>query len=101
MKPEAADNSVPREIRALRSKERLILRETQRAVTPLGGFAVVVVFLHKLGLVEQLRQPLPIQGKSPNYIAPTATFIAFLLAVLAGGQPFGSPTRGSPHRARA
>src|ERR1035437_2640960 len=96
MKPEAADNSVPREIRALRSKERLILRETQRAVTPLGGFAVVVVFLHKLGLVEQLRQPLPIQGKSPNYIAPTATFIAFLLAVLAGAKRL-APANGLRH----
>ena len=88
MKPDAADNSVPRAIRALLSNERLILRETQRAVTPLGGFAVFVVFLHKLGLVEQLRQPMPIQWKSPNYIDPTATFIAFLLAVLAGAKRF-------------
>src|SRR5665811_2375111 len=88
MKPDAADNSVPREIRALLSNERLILRETQRAVTPLGGIAVFVGFLHKLGLVEQLRQPMPIQWKSPNYIDPTATFIAFLLAVLAGAKRF-------------
>jgi len=45
MNPDAADNSVPREISALLSKERLILRETRRAVTPLGGLAVFVVFL--------------------------------------------------------
>ena len=51
MKPNAADNFVPREISALLSNERLILRETQRAVTPLGGVAVFVVFLQKLGLV--------------------------------------------------
>src|SRR5215813_6607239 len=40
MEPEAADNAVPREITALLSDERLILRETQRAVTPFGGVAV-------------------------------------------------------------
>src|ERR1019366_4550303 len=84
----AADNSVPREIGALLSNERLILRETQRAVTPLGGVAVFVVFLHKLGLVEKLRQHMPIQWKSPNYIDPTTTFTAFLMAVLAGAKRF-------------
>jgi hypothetical protein len=42
MKPDAADNSVPREISARLSNERLILRETQRAVTPLGGVAAFV-----------------------------------------------------------
>jgi hypothetical protein len=66
MKPEAADNSVPREISALLSNQRLILRETQRAVTPLGGVAVFVAFLHKLGFVEKLRQHMPIQWKSPQ-----------------------------------
>ena len=88
MKPDAADNSVPRSISALLSKERLILRETQRAVTPLGGVAVFVAFLHKLGLVEKLRQHMPIQLKSPNHIDPTATFTAFLIAVLAGARRF-------------
>jgi len=37
------DNSVPREISALLSNQRLILRETRRAVTPLGGVAVFVL----------------------------------------------------------
>jgi len=88
MKPEAADNSVPREISSLLSKERLILRETRRAVTPLGGAAVFVAFLHKLGFVEKLRQHMPIQWKSPNRIDPTTTFTAFLMAVLAGARRF-------------
>src|SRR5271166_27780 len=66
MKPDPADNSVPREISSLLSNERLILRETQRAVTPLGGVTVFVVFLHKLGFVEKLRQHMPIQWKSPQ-----------------------------------
>ena len=80
MGKDAADNAVPREISALLSNQRLILRETQRAVTPLGGVAVFVAFLHKLGFVEKLRQHMPIQWKSPNHIDPTATFTAFLIA---------------------
>src|SRR3974390_1712668 len=88
MKSDAADNSVPREISALLANERLILRETQRAVTPLGGVAVFVAFLHKLGFVEKLRQHMPIQLKPPNHIDPTATFTAFLIAVLAGARRF-------------
>src|SRR6266700_4625479 len=88
MKPDAADNPVPREISALLSNERLILRETQRAVTPLGGATVFVVFLHKLEWVEKIRQHMPVRWKSPNHIDPTATFIAFLMAVLAGAKRF-------------
>jgi len=88
MKPDAADSSVPREISSLLSKERLILRETQRAVTPLGGVTVFIAFLHKVGLVEKLRQHMPIQWKSPNQIDPTTTFTAFLIAVLAGAKRF-------------
>src|ERR1039458_8659961 len=97
MKPDAADNSVPREISALLSNERLILRETQRAVTPLGGVAVFVAFLHKVGFVEKLRQHMPIHWKSSNYIDPNATFTAFLLAVFRSGRGcgfFSFPSQG-------
>src|SRR6266566_3368473 len=44
MESNATDKPVPREITALLSDERLILRETQRAVTPFGGIAVFVSF---------------------------------------------------------
>jgi hypothetical protein len=88
MKPKVADNPVPREIVALLSNERVILRETQRAVTPLGGVTVLVAFLHKLGFVEKVRQHMPVQWRSPNHIDPTATFTAFLVVVLAGAKRF-------------
>src|SRR3974390_3134072 len=88
MEPERADNPVPRASKALLSNERLILRETRRAVTPLGGVAVFVVFLQKLGFVDQVRQHMPIRWRSPNQIDPTATFLAFLMAVLAGAKRF-------------
>jgi len=57
-------------------------------VTPLGGATVFVVFLHKLGWVEKIRQHMPVRWKSPNHIDPAATFTAFLMAVLAGAKRF-------------
>jgi len=88
MEANTADNPVPREIGALLSNERLILRQTQRAVTPFGGLAVFILFLQKVGFVEQVRQHMPIRWRSPNHINPTATFTAFLMAVLTGARRF-------------
>ena len=88
METNTPDQIVPREIAALLSSERLILRETQRAVTPFGGVAVFVSFLRKIDLVGQLKLHMPIQWKSPNRIDPTATFLAFLITVLAGARRF-------------
>jgi DNA-directed RNA polymerase subunit N (RpoN/RPB10) len=82
------DRLVPREIAALLSGERVILRETKRAVTPYGGAAVFIAFLAKINLVEQLRRHMPIQWKSPNRIDPTDTFVAFLITVLVGARRF-------------
>ena len=56
----ATDKPVPREITALLSDERLILRETERAVTPFGGIAVFISFLDRIGFAEVLRQHMPI-----------------------------------------
>jgi hypothetical protein len=84
----SADKSVPREITALLSSERLILRETKRAVTPFGGVAVFLSFLQKIDLVGQLRRHMPVQWRSPNQIDPTTTFLAFLMTVLVGAKRF-------------
>ncbi len=88
MELKATDKPVPREITALLSDERLILRETQRAVTPFGGIAVFVSFLSKIGFVEAVRQHMPICWKSPNHIDPSFTFTAFLVSVLVGARRF-------------
>ena len=88
MESNATDKPVPREIIALLSDERLILRETKRAVTPFGGVAVFISFLGKIGLVEAVRQHMPIRWGSPNQIDPTFTFTAFLVAVLVGARRF-------------
>jgi hypothetical protein len=68
VEPKTVDESVPREITALLSSERLILRKTKRAATPFDGVAVFVSFLRKINLVRQLRQQMPIQRKSRNQI---------------------------------
>src|SRR4026209_767446 len=88
MESNATDKPVPREINALLSDERLILRETQRAVTPFGGIAVCISFLTKIGFVEAVRQHMPIRLKSPNHIDPTFTFTAFLVSVLVRARRF-------------
>ncbi len=88
MESEATDKPVPREIDALLSDERLILRQTQRAVTPFGGIAVFISFLDKIGFVAAVRQHMPIRWRSPNQIEPAATFTAFLVSVLVGARRF-------------
>jgi hypothetical protein len=88
MESNATDKPVPREITALLSEEQLILRETQRAVTPFGGVAVFISFLGKIGFTEALRQHMPIRWKSPNHIDPSCTFTAFLMSVLVGARRF-------------
>ena len=88
METKTADQPVPREITALLSSERLILRETKRPVTPFGGVAVFVSFLRKIDLIGQLRHHMPVEWKSPNRIDPTETFLAFLMTVLVGAKRF-------------
>jgi Transposase DDE domain group 1 len=88
MSPQATDNPVPHEIFALLSNERLIVRETQRAVTPFGGMVVLLEFLRRIDLIGRIRQHMPIRWRSHNQIDPTATFAAFLLAVLVGARRF-------------
>src|SRR6266516_189665 len=92
MSPQATDSSVPREMLALLSKERLIVRETQRAVTPFGGMVVFLEFLQRIDLVGQIRQHMPIRWRSHNQIDPAATLTAFLMAVLVGAKRFVTPT---------
>ena len=88
MESNVTDKPVPCEVSALLSNERVILRETQRAVTPFGGLAVFLSFLGKIGLVEKLREHMPVHWKSPNQIDPTDTFVAFLMAVVVGAKRF-------------
>jgi hypothetical protein len=88
MNAQATDNPVPREMLALLSNERVILRETQRAVTPFGGVAVFIQFLQRIDLIGAIRKHMPVCWRSHNQIDPTATLTAFLIAVLVGARRF-------------
>lgn len=77
-----------REISAILGKGKVVLRETERSVTPYGGVVVMAEYLKKVGYVEQVSQAMPIQLKSPNAIAPVDTYTAFLFSVLAGARRF-------------
>lgn len=90
MEQNERDKAVPNEIQALLSGERLILRETQRAVTPFGGGAVFIAYPRRIDLVRKVREHMPVQWRSPNHIDPTATFTSFLIAVLAGAKRFAN-----------
>ena len=81
-----ADQSTRREIQVLFSNQRVVLRETSRAVTPFGGVAVFVAFLQKLNFVDKVRQHMPLRFTSPNQIEPIVTLTVFLLSVLAGAR---------------
>jgi hypothetical protein len=86
MKPEAKDSSVPRDMLALLSQERVIVRETQRAVTPFGGMEVFISFLRRIDLVGEIRTHMPDRWRSHNQIDPAATLIAIQIAVLVGAR---------------
>src|SRR5438270_5055233 len=88
MDKESGDICVAREMVALLSDERLILRETGRAVTPFGGVAAFVAYLRQVAFVEKVRQYMPICWRSPNQIDLAVTFSAFLIAVLLGSKRF-------------
>ena len=86
MESKTTDNSVPREIDALLSGERLILRETKPAATPFGVGAIFVSCLRKIDLIGKVRQWMTVCWRSPTRIDPTHTFTAFPIAELTGGQ---------------
>jgi len=88
MESGVTDKPVPREINALSSDERLILRETATCRNPFGGIAVFIFFLDKIGFVEAVRQHMPVRWRSPNQIDPSSTFTGFLIWVLAGARRF-------------
>jgi hypothetical protein len=77
MNRQATDSSIRLEVLALLSKERLIVRETERAVTPFGGTVVFLEFLRRIDLVSQIRAHMPIRWRSHNGIDLAATLIAF------------------------
>jgi hypothetical protein len=79
---------VHREITSLFRQNKVILRQTNRPVTPYCGIAVFVAYPGKMGYREAVREYMPITLTSPNAIDPVETFTAFMVSVLAGARRF-------------
>jgi hypothetical protein len=89
MESKAADKPVPLQITAMWSDERLILRETQRAVTPFGGIAVSFPGQNRLRGSSSAAHASSLP--SPNHIDPTFTFTAFLVSISPGSLATRTP----------
>jgi hypothetical protein len=68
--------------------QKVLLQETDRALTPFGGIVVFLEFLNRIGLVEKVVECMPVIHRSPNSIPPAQTYIAFLISVAAGARRF-------------
>jgi len=67
---------------------KVVLNETDRALTPFGGMVVFLEFLNKIGFVKKVIECMPVTHRSPNSIPPAQTYIAFLISVAAGARRF-------------
>jgi hypothetical protein len=76
------------ESRRIFGGQKVLLQETDRALTPFGGMVVFLEFLHKIGLVAKVMECMPVIHRSPNSIPPAQTWIAFLISVAAGARRF-------------
>ena len=67
---------------------KVVLQETERALTPFGGIVVFLEFLNKIGFVRKVMECMRVVHKSPNSIPPAQTYVAFLISVAAGARRF-------------
>jgi hypothetical protein len=67
---------------------KIVLQETEQALTPFGGLIVFLEFLNRVGFVKKVMECMPFQHRSPNSIPPAQTYIAFLISVAAGARRF-------------
>jgi hypothetical protein len=67
---------------------KVLLKETERALTPFGGMVVFLEFLNKIGFVQKVMECMPIVHRSANSIPPAQTYVAFLISVAAGARRF-------------
>jgi len=68
--------------------QKVLLQETDRALTPFGGIVVFLEFLNKIGFVKKVSECMPVTYRSSNSIPPPQTYIAFLISVAAGARRF-------------
>lgn len=76
------------EFRRIGDGRQAVLRETERAVTPFGGLAVLVELGRKMGVMEAVRERLPFRYRSNNASQPEHVLLSFWLAVAVGARRF-------------
>ena len=79
---------MPTVVSPLFGKAKVKLAHTPRAVTPFGGLASFLAFLHQRGFATQVQTHLPWQLTSPNAIPLAHTLTAFLIGVITGARRF-------------
>jgi hypothetical protein len=79
---------VQRKTTTLFGGRKVLLRGTERPVTPWGGLSVFFEFLGRIGYAQAVERSMPVTLHSPNAIDPAHTFTAFLVSVLAGARRF-------------
>lgn len=83
---------VHREIVTLFGEKKMILRQTNRAVTPYGGLSVFFEYLRNIKYVEVIERYMPFRYTSPNGINPVHIFSSFIISVIAGARRFAHTT---------
>jgi len=64
------------EITLLFGDAKLVLDETPKAISPLGGLASFISFLGQIGFARQVQQPLPLVEPTSNNAIPLALAVA-------------------------
>ena len=77
-----------KEFKPLFGGGKIKICDTLRAVTPFGGLSVLIEFLARIGLAEQLQNRQFYQPESPNHYDPGQILVSFMLSVIAGAQRF-------------
>jgi hypothetical protein len=67
---------------------KIVVTETERALTPFGGMVVFLEFLNRIGFVKKVIECMPVIHRSANSIPPAQTYVAFLISVAAGVRRF-------------
>jgi hypothetical protein len=77
------------EITSLFGRTKLILDDTPKAISPLGGWASFISFLGQIGLAAQVREHMPFAEPVSNNASPLAhSLTAFMMSVVCGAQRF-------------
>ena len=80
-------------------KAKVKLTHTPRAVTPFGGLASFLAFLHQRGFAAQVQTHLPWKLTSPNAIPLAPTLTAFIIGVITGARRFAHTEMARADRA--